>query len=280
MSVPTEVFAVQPLIVGFLLLVAAALKWVAPSSHEMLARQRAFAALELALAVAILALPSPLAGVCVILFAVAATGVLIRRRVSFAGAGCGCMGRFSDRNPISWRTFARPWLLVALTAPAIASDARWYRALPTLAGVVAAAAGFAIVGLAFPELKGAARAFRLWVAARNLRARTFDCDRGPLSEAEAAQATIGSAAYEELKVHGLVRVPQEWWAEDCWVFAAYDCVWESRPAVAVIAGHASGDSRGAIVDPRNQAVLYEYEPKPACGHCHQSHTQPAFSGLP
>lgn len=280
MSVVDEAFAVQVLVVGGLLAVAAILKWFAPSGDRKVSRQRATAASELVLAGAVLGLPTSLAVASVALFAVSATVVLARRRAGSSGAGCGCMGRFSDHGPITARTFARLWLLLVLSAPAVRSDVRWYRALPSSVGALSAAAGFVLVALAFPELADAARAFRVRLASRSARSASFDCDTGPVSEAEARAAMTGSAAYRELKGYGLARTPREWWVEGCWVFAAFDCAWESRPAVAVIAGHSSGESRGAIVDAAERTVLYEYRPKSTCGHCAERERELALAGLP
>lgn len=292
--------ALQPLLVGAVLIWAASLKLFSRQAATAAARsalsrlvgeQRALPAyrlvggLELAVA-ALLVLPPAWwpEALAATALSIGFVGYLWYARRTAPTSSCGCLS--AKRTPVSWRSFARSGLLVAASALAVPATTGWLdvvRARPYLAGAVLLAEAVAVVVLS-PELDWA------WlVPLRQIRMRlTHPLTGGygvPLL-ASVQQLQL-SSAYR--RVASLLRSDvREHWEQDEWRMVTYAAQYQGRAAVAVFAvprlRHDPAAVQLALVDEATDAVLLhldsldtevETDPGAASG---QALSNPAYAG--
>jgi hypothetical protein len=273
-----EVAAVQPLLVGAVLLWAGSGKAFGRLAEARAKRSalprlvgdgRALGAyrmtgrLELVVAIAVLLPPWWwIDGAAASLLAVGFVGYLTYARLAAPDSSCGCLG--SAAVPVSWRSLARAGLLVAASGSILVADGGWLTAVaddPLLAGAVLAGELAVFVALS-PELD------RRWLLP--LR-RTYVRLTHPLAGTASTAIPLATSEQQLLRspayghVAGLIRSDiRDHWDDDGWRFVCYTAASEgSASALAVFAiplGQYDPEAvRVAIVDEDTGAALYRPE---------------------
>lgn len=202
---------------------------------------RAVGAVEVALAVALLAIPGRAAPMAAAALATGFLCYLTYAAIATPQASCGCLG--SARTPVSWRSFARAGLLLAAAlAAAVPGAARWSAMRTAGTGAVLAAEAAVFVALS-------AELDRFWlVPLRKLRARLTH----PLAGAPDVvplHATITqlqrSEAYRQAAPL-LASDIREHWDADEWRILCFAARYNDQPATAVFAVPLLRDDPAAI----------------------------------
>lgn len=239
--------ALQPLLVGVVLIWAASLKLfsrqaAATASRSALARlvgeQRALPAYRLVggteLTIgALLVLPPVLwfEAVAATALSIGFLGYLWYARQAAPNSSCGCLG--AKQTPVSWRSFARSGFLVVASALAVPATSQWLDVVatgPYVAAAILLAEAAAVVTLS-PELDS------YWLLPlRRLRMRLTHPLTGGYGVPLLAsiQQLQMSGAYRGI-AHLLRSDVQDHWEQDEWRMVAYAAQYEGRPATAVFA---------------------------------------------
>lgn len=247
MSVVTWLASAQAPLVGGVLLWAGALKLFGRSTPATARRAalshlvgedrvvlafRLVGVVELAVAVALLAVPGPTGAIAALGWCVGLLGYLGYARLGAPGSSCGCLGKRSA--PVRSRSFARGGLLVLASALAAIGPRLWSAAfadhlLPSVA-VVLAEVGLVVV--LSPELDE-----RWLIPLRHWRVTRFH----PLAGGEfqvpvesSVQQLVRSAAYRSVGAH-LRSDLLDSWDEGEWRILTYALVVDGRRATAVFA---------------------------------------------
>ena len=198
-------------------------------------------AVEVAIAIALLAVPGRAPAVCTIGLSAGFAGYLGYSVASVPEASCGCLG--AGRARVSWRSFGRVGLLLAAAVVAASTGTAWWTALnPVGTGALLAGEAAVFVGLS-------AELDRLWLTPlRKLRVRLTH----PLAGAPDVvplQATVSvllrSEAYR-LVSDLLVSDVREHWDADGWRILCYGVQLADRRATAVFAVPLSGGDPHAV----------------------------------
>jgi hypothetical protein len=257
--------AVQPLLLGSVLIWAAGVKLFGRHAAEI-ARRTALASLlgearalpayrllggvELTIGT-LLVLPPALTVAAVAATALAAgfLGYLIYARLAAPGSSCGCLSN-RHTDAVSWRSFARAGLLLLAGLLATQAAGHWLDAVATrpLAAAAVLLVEAAAVVMLSPELDA-----RWLPPLRQLRARLprplFGGSRVPLLSS--VRQLQQSPAYHRLR--GLLHSDVlEHWDDEEWRIVCYSARYQGRPATAAFAvplrRYDPGAVRVALVD--------------------------------
>jgi hypothetical protein len=260
--------SVQPLFIGGTLLWSGGLKCFARSARRsaersalaslvgdgrVLSAYRLTGALELALAALLLLPPAhPAETAAAALLGAGFLAYLTYARVVAPDSSCGCLGK--RRTPVTWRGFARAWLILVAALLGTQADAWWGAARP-LAAVLLVAEAAVLVALS-PEADG------LWLLPlRRLRIRV----RHPLADRSfemplesSLQQLLVSPAYR--RVSALLRSGlRETWDEGDVRVLCYTAEYDGTSATAVFAvplrHYLPEDVRVALVDESTESTL-------------------------
>ncbi len=202
---------------------------------------RAVGAVELAVAVALLALPGPAGAVAAAVLASGFLGYLGYAAVATPKASCGCLGK--SRAPLSWRAFARAGLLLLAALGGIAADTAWW------SGIRPAGTGTLLTGEAALFVMLSAELDRYWLLPlRRLRVRITRPLAGASDEVP-LHATVTqlqrSQAYREVAAL-LTSDVREYWDTGEWRIVCYAARYRNQSATAVFAVPRLRDDPAAV----------------------------------
>jgi hypothetical protein len=225
---------------------------------------RALGAVEVALAVALLATPGwPAPGVATAALGVGFLGYLGYARVTAPDSSCGCGG--GAETPITWRAFARAGLVVAGGLLAAVATDLWWTAVADrpLAATGMFAAGMAVIAMLSTDLD------HLWLlplrkARLRLLGHPLDGTAGPVPVAatvELLERSLAWGAAAPVVRSALI----EHWDHEGWRLLRYAGVCGSHPVSVVFAVdvRATIDNspapavRVTVVDELTQEVIPE-----------------------
>jgi len=273
--------ALQPLLVGAVLLWAGAFKLLARRAPALARRSalstlvgkdraavafRAVGSAELAVGAVLLAPPAlaveavVATGLCIALL-----GYLGYARVVAPESSCGCLS--AKHTPVRWRSFARTGVLAAASALAVAGAQWWLPAVdarPGPAVVVLAAEALVVLALS-PDLDS------YWlVPLRRLRVRLSH----PLAGSAGFEIPVASSVQQLLRSPAFQAAGPwvrsdllDFWDEAEWRVLSYTARYGGRLATAVFAvprlRYEPDAVRAVLVDEADHSVLWEFAPAPA-----------------